>query len=624
MTQNARTTRLLQGARRTALLAAIACGTSSCPNAPSGDSTGPAGTGGPFYVYDAAGSALNHFFASGWQGDVELIAHDDASPVGVPVGDTCMEWAYSTVGATEGWAGVIWQDPEHNWDGDQPASGYDLDAAVSLCFRVRGAVGGEVVSFGFGGLKGSYPDSVGLKTKTMVLDREWQEVRVLVGGYDLSKLHNGFLWLVDGADVQGDGLVFYLDDVRYEFELSLDTAIHELPGICFSPFTDGSNPDQGDVATPAQVEQHIAAIAPYSKWIRTYGMAGALASAGALADDHGVDAAIGAWIDQDAPSNQAELQALIAAAVAGEVEIAVVGNEVLHRHDLPVGELVALIEEFRAAVPGVPVTTAEVYSHWIENPELVEACDVLFIHCYPFWEGVAIDQAVASLNAQFELVATVAQGKNIAVAETGWPSAGGVVGSAVPNLANANRYFVETQSWAQSLGVPVFYFSAFDEPFKTEEPQGVGPHWGLFDTELSLKSGMAHVFAGYSTMDEWFLGLPCGGGEPGIELTDVPPYNSHDNLFGQVCNVLPQHYAVAVYIYVNGWWTKPYFTSPLTFLQADGSFTADVTTGGNDHLATAIAAFLVPIDYAPPLASGASSLPQGVQDAALASTIVYR
>ena len=116
---------------------------------------------------------------------------------------------------------------------------------------------------------------------------------------------------------------------------------------------------------------------------------------------------------------------------------------------------------------------------------------------------------------------------------------------------------------------------------------------------------------------------PCT--TPSIEFTFVPPYGSSLNLAGRVDCVTPAEYKIAVYIYVGGgWWTKPYWTSPLTPIRADGTFTADITTGGNDPYATKIAAFVVPNGYNPPSMSGGAVLPSELYQNAAAYKIVDR
>jgi hypothetical protein len=109
---------------------------------------------------------------------------------------------------------------------------------------------------------------------------------------------------------------------------------------------------------------------------------------------------------------------------------------------------------------------------------------------------------------------------------------------------------------------------------------------------------------------------PCTS--PTIGFTHVPSYGDlYDSLRGYVSCAAPADHKVAVYIYVSGWWTKPYFASPLTSLESDGSWNTDITTGGSDQLATRIAAFLVPNGYNPPLMSGQQTLPQELLDNSL-------
>jgi hypothetical protein len=96
------------------------------------------------------------------------------------------------------------------------------------------------------------------------------------------------------------------------------------------------------------------------------------------------------------------------------------------------------------------------------------------------------------------------------------------------------------------------------------------------------------------------------------------------DLQGHVSCVNPADYKVAVYIYVSGWWNKPTWASPLTPIRPDGTWTADITTGGLDAQATQIAAFLVPNGYTPPLMAGGQVLPAELYSNAVAYLIVER
>ncbi len=113
------------------------------------------------------------------------------------------------------------------------------------------------------------------------------------------------------------------------------------------------------------------------------------------------------------------------------------------------------------------------------------------------------------------------------------------------------------------------------------------------------------------------------GGIPAIWFTYVPPYGSYDNLKGSVSNMLPENYSVAVYIKVGGWWTKPYWSRPKTYIDKCGNFKTDITTGGIDETATEIRAYLILDSYDPPLAYG-NSLTAEIEDNAVALAVAKR
>jgi hypothetical protein len=116
-----------------------------------------------------------------------------------------------------------------------------------------------------------------------------------------------------------------------------------------------------------------------------------------------------------------------------------------------------------------------------------------------------------------------------------------------------------------------------------------------------------------------------GAGTPSIAFKSVPPIGSTNSLQGQVLHVVPASYYAAVFIYVGGgWWIKPYDDSPETGIHCDGTFSTDITTGGNDPQASAITAFLLPKGFMPPLLGGESELPGSLYAAAVATVTVTR
>lgn len=104
---------------------------------------------------------------------------------------------------------------------------------------------------------------------------------------------------------------------------------------------------------------------------------------------------------------------------------------------------------------------------------------------------------------------------------------------------------------------------------------------------------------------------------PSIIITNLPVFGSQGNLSGLVLNANSATNCVAVFIFVGNdpvvsggyWYSKPSCASPLTPIQPDGSWTANITPVSSDTNATEIAAFLVPTNYNQPCVNGASGLP---------------
>ncbi len=205
-------------------------------------------------------------------------------------------------------------------------------------------------------------------------------------------------------------------------------------GLDFSPYiAPGENPNNGPgQITNQELLQRMQAIAPYTQWIRTFSSTGDMQNAGADAHSLGLKAAIGAWIGTDPAANQAEIDALVNEAIKGDVDLAIVGSEALLRGDVSEDTLIGYIDQVKsrlaAAGVSIPVTTADVYSEFLDNPSLIANADVVFANFYPFWEGSALDVAIARLDREYQQLSNLAGTKQVVVSETGWPSAGQTVG----------------------------------------------------------------------------------------------------------------------------------------------------------------------------------------------------
>ncbi len=259
-----------------------------------------------------------------------------------------------------------------------------------------------------------------------------------------------------------------------------------MHGICFSMYEDGQEP--GDTITEAQVERRIKILKPYSKWIRSFSCIEGNEHIPRLAHKHGLKTMVGAWLSDDDEKNEEEINALIALANEGCVDIAAVGNEVLYRNDLSLEALLDFMKRVRAAIPEhIPVGYVDAYYEFSVHPELVEHSDVILSNCYPFWEGCPEEYALNHMQQMYGQAMDAAKGKKVIITETGWPGKGESLKAADPGEEHATKYFINTQAWAKKANIDVFYFSSFDESWKVGPEGEVGAYWGLWDKNEKLK-----------------------------------------------------------------------------------------------------------------------------------------
>ena len=88
-----------------------------------------------------------------------------------------------------------------------------------------------------------------------------------------------------------------------------------------------------------------------------------------------------------------------------------------------------------------------------------------------------------------------------------------------------------------------------------------------------------------------------------ITITNVAPLGEMGKVSGVVGAGI-KNYKVAVLISVYGsWWTKPYFSKPLTSI-GSGKWSTIFTTGGIDEDAEEVRAYLIPKGVTPPIVDG--------------------
>ncbi|MFY7810233.1 MAG: MFS transporter [Flavobacterium sp.] len=259
-----------------------------------------------------------------------------------------------------------------------------------------------------------------------------------------------------------------------------------LHGLCFSPYLEGQK--AGDILSEDQIKKRLDIIAPHTQWIRSFSCTEGNELIPEIAHQKGVKTIVGAWISNDRERNEKEINALIKLANAGLVDIAAVGNEVLHREEISEKELIDYIKRVKKAIPShIQVGYVDAYYQYIDRPKLIDSCDLILCNFYPFWEGAANDFSLSYLNNMLEVTKVISKDKKIIITETGWPSFGEVVESAVPSRINAMKYFIISQEWAKNNNLDIFHFSSFDESWKVIQEGKLGTSWGLWDKKENFK-----------------------------------------------------------------------------------------------------------------------------------------
>ncbi|WP_299336286.1 glycosyl hydrolase family 17 protein [uncultured Psychroserpens sp.] len=277
---------------------------------------------------------------------------------------------------------------------------------------------------------------------------------------------------------------YSLEELMALWRKTIQDGMH---GICFSMYEDGQEP--GDEISIEQVERRVNILKPYTGAIRSFSCIEGNEHIPVVAKKHGLRTLVGAWLSDDLEDNEKEIEGLIALAKSGNVDVAAVGNEVLYRNDLSLEQLLGYIKRVREALSGldIPVGYVDAYYEFSRHPELVENSDVVLANLYPYWEGCPIEYALGHMQAMYGQVVDAAQGKSIIITETGWPSEGGGLKGAQAGPEQAMKYFIDAIRWTNENEIPIFYFSSFDESWKTGDEGDVGAYWGLWDKHEKLK-----------------------------------------------------------------------------------------------------------------------------------------
>ena len=305
-----------------------------------------------------------------------------------------------------------------------------------------------------------------------------------------------------------------------------DLIAGEVMAVAYSGYREGQHPDRGDGAvnpSDAEILEDLELLAAHGfRLIRVYDTGENTAATLRLIREHDlpIRVLLGIWLRAeisnhegcpwlDEPIPETELAAnvlLNAAEIARGIEMARqfedivvavnVGNEALvewNDHMVPLGRVIDYVRQVKRAIDQ-PVTVADNYEWWIsDGAPLAAEVDFIGVHTYPAWEEKTIDEGLGYTIENLEGVRAALPDKPIAVLEAGWATQASEFADRAGEAEQA-RYYRELDEWAAGANVTVFFFEAFDEPWKgnPDNPAGAEKHWGLFYVDRTPKPAMLH------------------------------------------------------------------------------------------------------------------------------------
>lgn len=237
---------------------------------------------------------------------------------------------------------------------------------------------------------------------------------------------------------------------------------------------------------PERIEADLAALARHASCVRTERTGMGFDRVPEIAARFGLAVLQGVAVGRDAGENRAEIEraAAIAETRRGAVRAFVVGSDVLGRRELRTAALAALVRELRARTK-LPVTSAETPDAWLDADLLADAVDFITLRL-PLYDApspVAAGDAAAHLAATHAALAARFPGKEVALVESGWPSAGRMREAALPSPAAQARVLHDLLAASKRGKFQLALFEGIDQPARAAARGTASAHWGLLDAD---------------------------------------------------------------------------------------------------------------------------------------------
>lgn len=287
--------------------------------------------------------------------------------------------------------------------------------------------------------------------------------------------------------------------------------------ICYSGFREGQSPHTGVYPTYDEVKEDLFLLEKDYKYIRMYApnMHAKLALEVIRNENINLKVLLGidllgeisnpncTWgglytddeIEKNIKYNEKQLQDLIFLANEYEDVIFAVsaGNESVpewNENLVSPQRVLYFVRELKKCTNQL-VTYCENVNYWDTIlRDVASEVDFISIHTYPVWIGVDITNSLEASIEDYDRIKSFYPDKLVVITEAGWPtcSNGASIKKEVANIKNHNIYIEKMQNWSKEKEVIIFFFEAFDEPWKGgNDPLEPEKHWGFYDVSRNLK-----------------------------------------------------------------------------------------------------------------------------------------
>ncbi|MAT56970.1 MAG: glycosyl hydrolase [Ignavibacteriae bacterium] len=308
-----------------------------------------------------------------------------------------------------------------------------------------------------------------------------------------------------------------------------DLLIGVTRAICYSGFREGQHPDRGDGAVNPSYEETLEDLQILSKnsnfnLIRVYDSGENTQTILRVIKENNLNIKmmLGIWLkaeisnhegcpwltepipqeilDQNIIDNMKEIESGIRLANEyNDIIVAVaVGNEALvewNDHMVTVEKIIEYVRKVKDEVEQ-EVTVADNFKWWaLDGKELSAEVDFISIHVYPVWEGQDIETGLSYSIDNIQEVKDSLPEARIVITEAGWATTASEFGERASE-EKQERYYNEIMNWADEMNYTLFFFEAFDEPWKGDpsNPIGAEKYWGLFKVDRTPKKVMQKLY----------------------------------------------------------------------------------------------------------------------------------